>query len=104
MATVRRLFTVEGASARGVTLSAQKWGNAHGRWRRVIRRVYGVGPEKPSALEVSVAHVLRADGVASGALAGVLHALDGVELDERPLRRRTLPADRIVVVHGVRFA
>jgi hypothetical protein len=37
----------------------------------------------------------------SGALAGVLHGLDGVVLDGRPTRRRTLPPGRIVRAGGI---
>ena len=99
---MRRLFTTEEARARGITKGELEWGAARGRWRHVIRGVYGEGPDEPSALDVAVAQVLRDGGVASGALAGVLHALDSVSLDNRPLRRRTLPAERIAVVQGVR--
>ena len=41
---MRRLFTTDEAVARDVTIAALKWGEAHGRWRRVRKRVYADGP------------------------------------------------------------
>jgi hypothetical protein len=99
---MRRLFTTDEARAKGLTMAALVWGEAHGRWQRIVRGVYGEGPPDPSPLDREVALVLRNREVASGSLAGVLHALDSVDLDNRPLRRRELPAERIVVVHGIR--
>ena len=101
---MRRLFTTQEATARGLTPSQLRWGEATGRWRRVHKGVYGEGSEEPSALDRRVAEVIARDAVVSGSLAGVLHGLDGVEVDDRrtPPRRRSLPADRIVVVGGVR--
>jgi hypothetical protein len=84
-AGVRRLFTVASA---GLTSDALRWGERTGRWRRVRRSVYAEGPEDPTPLDRARARVLAADGVARGALAGVLHRLDAVALDDRPMRRR----------------
>ncbi|MDQ6909822.1 MAG: DUF559 domain-containing protein [Actinomycetota bacterium] len=60
------------------------------------------GPGPPSALERRAADVLACDGVGSGHLAAVLHRLDGVDLDGRPVRRRDLSSDRLTVVEGIR--
>ncbi len=98
---MRHLFTTEDS---GETSAALRWGERKGKWRRVQRGVYAMGPEEPSKLDRQRARVLASGGVASGALAGVLHGLDGVVLDDRPLRRRTLPEDRVVVVGDVRCA
>lgn len=96
---MRKLFT---GSQSGLTSDKLRWGERQGRWRRVQQGVYAEGPEEPSALERQVARVIAAGGVASGRLAGVLHGLDGLTLDERPLRRRTISPERVKVVHGVR--
>lgn len=85
-----------------MTSAALRWGVRAGRWQRVERGVYAEGPDDPSELDRQRARALASGGVASGALAGVLHGLDRVALDDRPLRRRALPEDRVVVVHGVR--
>jgi len=99
---MRRLFTTADAAAAGLTLSALKWGQASGQWRRVRRGVYAEGPEEPTALDHAVAEVLARGAVASGGLAGVLHGLDSVGLDGHPVRRRSLPDDRVVEIEGVR--
>jgi len=98
---MRRLFTTEEAAAAGLTPDALRWGEATGTWRRVRRGVYAEGPDEPSALDRAVAEVMARRGVACGGLAGVLHGLDDVGLDGRPVRRRSLPADRVVRVHGL---
>jgi len=99
---MRRLFTTKEATAAGLTSSALRWGETTGQWRRVRRGVYGEGPEEPAALDGAMAEVIARDAVASGGLAGVLHGLDGVELDGHPVRRRPLPAERIVHMDRVR--
>lgn len=101
---MRRLFTTTDALGGGLTTSALRWGERSRRWRRVGRGVYADGPEDPSELERLVARVVATGGVASGHLAGVLHGLDGVLLDERPIRRRRLPPERVLRVDGVRCA
>lgn len=97
---MRRLFTT---ASSGRTDDALRWGVRTGRWRRVQRSVYAEGPEPITQLDRERARVLAAGGVARGALAGKLHHLD-VDLDGRPLRRRSLPADRLVVVEGLQCA
>lgn len=97
---MRRLFTT---ASSGLTDDALRWGERTGRWRRVQRAVYAEGPEPVTQLDRERARVLAADGAARGALAGKLHRLD-VDLDGRPTRRRTLPADRLVVIEGLMCA
>src|SRR5204862_400685 len=80
----------------GLTAATVKWGVQTGRWRHIAHSVYGCGDEEPTELDRAVARVVRSDGVASGGLAAVLHGLDDARLDDRPLRRRRLPADRIL--------
>jgi hypothetical protein len=94
---MRRLFTAEDALADGLTLSALKWGEAHGRWRRVRKGVYAEGPEEPTPFDHARAEVLANHAVASGGLAGVLYGLDGVVLGGRPWRRRSVPIQPVVV-------
>jgi hypothetical protein len=97
---MRRLFTTEEALSDGLTSNALRWGEETGRWRRVRKGVYAEGPDDPSPFDHACAEVLARHGVASGGLAGVLHGLDVVALDGRPVRRRPLPAERIVSVGG----
>jgi hypothetical protein len=100
---MRRLFTVEEATARGLTRAALRWGERSARWRRIDREVYAEGPCDPDAVDRARARVLAVRGIASGRLAAMLHSLDGVtEPDARPLRRRALAEDRTVVIGGVR--
>ena len=103
---MRRLFTTQEATARGLTPSQLRWGETTGRWRRVHKGVYGEGPEEPTELDRRVAEVVARGAVVGGRLAGVLHGLDSVEVDDRrsPPRRRSLPAERVVDVGGVRCA
>jgi hypothetical protein len=95
---VRHLFKAGDA---GLTMSALRWGEQHGQWTRIQRGVYGDGPAPPSQLDRERASVLGADDVARGALAGVLHQLDAVELDGRPRRRARLPQEHVVIVAGL---
>jgi hypothetical protein len=112
---VRRLFTTEEARRRGIGPAELRWGERTGRWRRIERGVYGEGPQEPTALERAVAVVIVTGGVASGTLAGVLHRLDGVELDGvgvtiepgrrrrcAGVHRRPLAAERVAEVDGIR--
>jgi crotonobetainyl-CoA:carnitine CoA-transferase CaiB-like acyl-CoA transferase len=98
---MRRLFTAAEAAAIGLSAEALEWGLQRGKWRRICRGVYGDGAEDATDFDRALARVVRVDGVASGGLAGFLHGLDSVEVDTRPLRRRELPAERIVVVEGI---
>lgn len=98
---MRRLFTTADGYRRGLTHAALRWGERTGRWRRIERSVYGEGPEAPSTLDRQRARVLASGSPASGALAGVLLRLDSVALDERPTRRREIPAERITVAGDV---
>jgi very-short-patch-repair endonuclease len=63
--------------------------------------VYAEGPDDPSALDCALAEVVARRAIASGGLAGVLYGLDGVALDAHPVRRRSLPPERIVVHDGM---
>jgi hypothetical protein len=99
---MRRLFTVGEAINRGLTRSPLRWGERTGRWRRVDFGVYGEGDAEPDALDRARARVLASGGVDSGRLAAILHDLDGVtEPDDRPVRRRRLPSERVVVAGGI---
>jgi len=98
---MRRLFTAREAEAAGVTRAALRWGEQSGRWRRLAREVYALGADPPDELDRARARILAAGQVASGGLAGVLHGLDGVVLDGRPTRRRSLPPGRIISVGGI---
>lgn len=99
---MRRLFTAEEAESAGLTRAALRWGEQRGRWRRLDRQVYGMGPEPAAAVDRARARVLAADGVACGGLAGVLHGLDSVVLDGRPTQRRKLDPSRVIEAGGVR--
>jgi very-short-patch-repair endonuclease len=100
---MRRLFTVEEATRQGLTRDALRWGERRGRWRRIDRQVYAEGSHDPDAFDRARARVLATGGVASGRLAGALHRFDGVTApDARPIRRRVLPEDRVVLVEGLR--
>lgn len=111
---MRKVFTTADAARSGISADALRWGERAGRWRRIDRGVYGEGPDEPSDLDRAIALVVVTGGVASGCLAGVLHELDGVELAGPDVtvapsrrrrcpgvRRRDLPAERVVVVRGV---
>jgi very-short-patch-repair endonuclease len=100
---VRRLFTTTEAYARGITRDALRWGETTGRWRRIERGVYGVGPEPPSQLDIARARVIASGGAARGGLAGVLHDLDSVRLT-LPGRRLADAGDNLTVVGGVACA
>ena len=77
---MRELLTLDELRARGMTRGEIRTGERNGRWRRLVRGVYGLGAEEATALDLARATVLAACGVASGRLAGVLHGLDGVVL------------------------
>jgi hypothetical protein len=89
---VRRLFITDDARTSGLTTDALRWGETKGRWRRIMRGVYGEGPEDPSPLDLARARVLSCGGVAGGRLGAVLYGLDSVALARTHRRRRTPPA------------
>ena len=108
---MRELFTTRDVGARGVSAKALRWGERTGRWRRICRGVYAVGPEEPSDLDRALATVIFTGGVASGSLAGVLHGLDAVALTgpevslppgrsgrTTGVRRRAIPEAHVVQV------
>src|SRR5437660_5047978 len=101
---MRRYFTTKAALRLGITHSALRWGEQTGQWRSIRQGVWRHGASEPDALDLAIATVLRGDGIARGHLAGVLHGLDSVELQDRPRRRRPLTAHRVVRVAGIRCA
>jgi hypothetical protein len=74
---MRRLFTNE----EGRTRAALRWGEQTGKWQRADIGVWAEGPGDVSRLDQARARVLATGGAASHHLAGVLHGLDGVELE-----------------------
>jgi very-short-patch-repair endonuclease len=98
---MRRLFTTEEAIAQGLTSSALRWGETTGRWRRVRKGVYAEGPDEPTELDRALAEVMARQVVAGGRLAGMVYGLDGIASPGRVSRRRSLPPDRVALVHGV---
>ncbi|MBI2168489.1 MAG: DUF559 domain-containing protein [Actinobacteria bacterium] len=68
-----------------------------------MRGVYAEGSGEPDLFDQARAGVLAADGVARGALAGVLHGLDAVVLDT-PGRRFRGPVTGELNVDGMRCA
>jgi very-short-patch-repair endonuclease len=89
------------ARSGGITVSALRWGEATGRWRRAERGVYAEGPEPLTELDVARARVLAARTVAGGRLAAVLYELDGVTFREIPRRRRGVPEGQRVRLKGI---
>jgi hypothetical protein len=98
---MRQLFTTADS---GLTSSALKWGERTGKWRRVLRSVYAVGPEPITDLDLERAHVLVSSSAARGGLAGVLLGLDSAVLDGRPTRRDGLAPESLVVIEGLACA
>ena len=98
---MRQLFEFDGA---GLTKGEAAWGVRVGRWTRIQRNIYAAGPEPPTSLDRARAKVLASRREARGALAGVLLGLDGVVLDDRPIRRTPLPPERVCIVHDTRCA
>ncbi|MEA3056601.1 MAG: hypothetical protein QOD30_2033 [Actinomycetota bacterium] len=96
---MRRLFTSAGS---GLTRSERAWAVRSGRCVRVQQGIYAEGPEPASPLDRARGAVLASRREARGALAGVLHGLDAVQLDDRPTRRTALAPERVVHVHGTR--
>lgn len=101
---MRRLFTIGEARAEGMTEAALRWGERRGAWTRIVRGIYGEGPQPPTPLDNARAKVLRKDAVARGSLAGVLHELDSVLLTGQRVARQELPPERVTTIAGVRCA
>jgi very-short-patch-repair endonuclease len=112
---MRRLFTADEASRRGISRAGMRWRVQNRRWRKVDRGVFVVGAADPTPLERAVAVVIATGGVASDALAGVLLGLDTVVLrgpvatvppassnHRSNVRRRVLPSEGLTTVQGVR--
>ena len=108
---MRQLFMTEEL---GLTRSARRWAEQHGRLQRVDRGIWTVGPGAVSELDRARAAVMATGAVASHHLAGVLYGLDAVTLDgtrmtlplsasggrPRACRRRLAP-ERITCVAGL---
>lgn len=93
---MRRLFTTADAAAVDISMHGLKWGVRAGWWVRIVRGVYGEGPEPPSRLDVERAAVLARRTVARGGLGAVLLELDSARLDGRPTRDRAAPVAHVV--------
>jgi very-short-patch-repair endonuclease len=99
-----RLITTNELLPGRTTPDALRWAKDRGRVQSVGKGVYLTGTEAPTALDHERATVLRSTREARGHLAGVLHRLDSVVLDGRPLRRDRLPDERVIIRGGVRCA
>ena len=110
-AQLRQLLTTEEL---GLTRSALRWAEQHGRLQRVDRGIWVEGPEPVTELDVARAAVLATAAVASHHLAGVLYRLDSVTLDgtwmtlpatagsgRRRACRRHIPSERLTRVAGL---
>ena len=96
---MRRPFTSAEARERGITRSAIRWGIRTGRYQQLARGVFIKGSEPPTPVELAMASVMAARGVAAFSLAGILYGLDGIELCE-PFRANR----KAVMVDGYRCA
>ncbi|MDQ1373940.1 MAG: hypothetical protein QOJ09_1278 [Actinomycetota bacterium] len=101
---MRTLFVIGDVVPKRATPEALRWAKEKGRIRSVGKGAYALGGDEPTALDRQRAAVLRCTGEARGHLAGVLHGLDSVELDDRPTRRDRLAPERVGVLGGVRCA
>jgi len=112
---VRRLYTTAELRERGVTRAQLRTAVRNGRLRKVEDSVYAAGPHELTPMDRARAAVVATGGVACGTFAGWLHGLEGVAFDglhvtvpptastSRPgVQRRDLPAERVVVVAGIR--
>lgn len=104
-------------SRRELTRGQLRAGVSAGRWRSVGPDTYREGPQDPTPLDRALGVVVRADGIASGNLAALLHAFDAggapvidvtvdrtASTETRGLRHRLLPPERIVEVAGFQCA
>jgi hypothetical protein len=100
-----------------MTRSALQHAVASGRLQRLERGAYLEGPEPPTPLERALGVVVAVDGVASGCLAGALHQLDSVQVNDggavvtvavhrnsvlRRVRRSNVVDSEITDVDGIR--
>jgi len=75
---MRQLFRTDEL---GLTRSALRWAEQHGRVQRVDRGIWAQGSDSVSELDRARAAVMATGAVASHHLAGVLYGLDSVTLD-----------------------
>jgi very-short-patch-repair endonuclease len=75
---VRSLYFT--AAESGLTRAQLRHGEAIGKWRRVDRALYRYGFDPVSMFDECMALVVATGGTAGGAVAGVLHGLDSVDL------------------------
>ena len=68
------------AAESGMTRAQLRHGESIGRWRRVARGLYRFGSDPVTLFDRCLGLVVMTDGVASGAVSGVLHGLDSVAL------------------------
>ena len=68
------------AAESGMTRAQLRHGEATGRWRKIDRLVYRFGEEPVTLFDRCMSLVVATEGPASGAVAGVLHGFDSVEL------------------------
>jgi hypothetical protein len=112
---VRRLYKMADLLKMGYSRSSIRTAVRNGRLRKVENGVYARGSDDPSEWDRAVAAVLVTGWVASGAMAGVLLGLDGVEFtrlditvtpsqsNRRPgIHRRDLPAEHVTEIDGIR--
>ena len=101
---MRKLFVPGDIVPVRATPDALRWAKEKGRISSVGKGAYALGGDALTPLDLARAAVLRSTGEARGHLAGVLHGLDSVGLDDRPTRRDRLGQERVVVLGGVRCA
>ena len=100
-------------SESGLSRGQLRWGEQQGRWRRVERDVYRLGPEPPTPLDRALGALLATGSIAAGQLAALLQELDAggapvadLNLDmgqantRTGIRRRKLYTYRITEVQG----
>jgi len=95
---MRRIFTTNDTQ---LTREMLRWGVRQKKWRRAQPGVFVEGPAPLEPIDLARAKVLAQRTVARGTLAGVLHGLDSVTLDNRPTRRTSPPWLRSSPIGGV---
>lgn len=94
---MRPIFTTNDTQ---LTREMLRWGVRQKKWRRAQPGVFVEGPAPLEPIDLARAKVLAQRTVARGTLAGVLHGLDSVTLDNRPTRRTSPPWLRIWTIDG----